>query len=540
MTLAPGARLGPYEVIAPLGSGGMGQVYLARDARLARDVALKVLLAEVTNDPARLKRFENEARSASALNHPNIVTIYDVGTSDSVSWIAMERVEGKTLRELLPAGALPVKRLLAIAVQIADGLATAHEAGIVHRDLKPENVMLTKDERVKILDFGLAKLAPMGSAGAGRAAVAGGDRDVPGSRSRDGRVHVARAGAGCGSRLPVGPVFARVGALRDGDGKRAFQGKSAVDTMAAIINQEPEPIEKLDPRVPGPAALDRRAVPGEGAGSPLRIDAGPGARSEVRPRSSVGRCPASSAISPRAPRSAFRVCSPAAAGARRSVGIAGLRLEARRQTGRFPTSSASRLAAGGVVVRPVRARRPDDRVRRLLERGTDPRSSRRGRTGASRHRLELPDADVVSVSSLGEMALSLGRVYDGSRDWVGTLARVPLTGGAPREMIRRSRGRRLVVRTERAWPSSEAASKESTALEYPIGKVLYETEDWIAECPVRIVAGRGSHRLLGLARSEAKVTVETVDLDGKHRVLSGPLEARRRAWPGRRTAGKSG
>ena len=111
MTLAPGARVGPYDVLSPLGSGGMGDVYLARDTRLEREVALKVLLAEVTNDPARLKRFENEARSASALNHPNIVTIYDVGTSDSVSWIAMERVEGKTLRDLLPAGSLPCMQL---------------------------------------------------------------------------------------------------------------------------------------------------------------------------------------------------------------------------------------------------------------------------------------------------------------------------------------------------------------------------------------------------------------------------------------------
>src|SRR5262249_5257675 len=134
-----GMRLGPYEVLAPLGSGGMGEVYRARDARLQREAAIKVLAPAVAADSERLRRFEKEARSASALNHPNIVTIYDIGQSEGISFIAMELVNGQTLREPLSHGALPTKRLLAIAAQVADGLAKAHEAGIVHRDLKPEN-----------------------------------------------------------------------------------------------------------------------------------------------------------------------------------------------------------------------------------------------------------------------------------------------------------------------------------------------------------------------------------------------------------------
>src|SRR5262244_4410720 len=158
MPITTGNRFGPYQVVAPLGAGGMGEVWRARDERLGREVAVKVLPDEVAADAGRLKRFEKEARAASALNHPNIVTIYDIGSTDSVSWIAMERVEGKTLRELLFAGPMPTKHLLAVAAQIADGLATAHQAGIVHRDLKPENVMVTKERRGKILDFGLAKL----------------------------------------------------------------------------------------------------------------------------------------------------------------------------------------------------------------------------------------------------------------------------------------------------------------------------------------------------------------------------------------------
>ncbi|HEY7863712.1 MAG TPA: protein kinase, partial [Thermoanaerobaculia bacterium] len=154
MSLPIGTKLGPYEVLSPLGAGGMGEVYRARDSRLGRDVAIKVLPAEMSADRDRLARFEQEARAASALNHPGIVTIYDIGRADSVPYIAMELVSGKTLRELLTEGALPPRRALAIAASAADALARAHEAGIVHRDLKPENVMVGRDGFVKILDFG--------------------------------------------------------------------------------------------------------------------------------------------------------------------------------------------------------------------------------------------------------------------------------------------------------------------------------------------------------------------------------------------------
>ena len=159
MSLSPGSRLGSYEIVAPLGAGGMGEVYRARDARLGREVAIKVLPSAVASDPDRRQRFEQEARSASALNHPNILTIYDIGEVDGTVYIAMELIEGRTLRELVAsAEPLPSKRLLDLAVQIGDGLAKAHSAGIVHRDLKPENVMVSKDGFAKILDFGLAKL----------------------------------------------------------------------------------------------------------------------------------------------------------------------------------------------------------------------------------------------------------------------------------------------------------------------------------------------------------------------------------------------
>ncbi|MDQ2977705.1 MAG: serine/threonine protein kinase, partial [Acidobacteriota bacterium] len=151
-------------MVSPLGAGGMGEVYRARDGRLGRDVALKVLPTEVAQDAQRRSRFEQEARAASALAHPNIIAVYDVGESDSSVWIAMELVEGRTVRELLASGPLTARRTLEVGTQVAEGLAAAHAAGIVHRDLKPENLILSKDGYVKILDFGLAKLAERGLA----------------------------------------------------------------------------------------------------------------------------------------------------------------------------------------------------------------------------------------------------------------------------------------------------------------------------------------------------------------------------------------
>ena len=168
MPLGSGGRLGPYEVLGPLGSGGMGEVYLARDTRLGRDVALKVLPAETSQDPDRLARFEREARAVAALNHPNIVTLHAIEEIDGRRVIVMERVTGSPLLALLQPEGLPLARVLELATPIADALSAAHEKGVVHRDLKPANVMLSDDGRVKVLDFGLAKwVGPAAGATAG-------------------------------------------------------------------------------------------------------------------------------------------------------------------------------------------------------------------------------------------------------------------------------------------------------------------------------------------------------------------------------------
>ena len=158
MRLSPGTRLGPYEVVAPLGAGGMGEVYRARDPRLGRDVAVKVVVSGAESDPERLRRFEDEARAAGALNHPNVLAVFDTGRHEGAPYVVFELLEGETLRQRLDRGPLSSRKVIEIGGQVCQGLAAAHGRGIVHRDLKPENLFLTRDGLVKILDFGLAKL----------------------------------------------------------------------------------------------------------------------------------------------------------------------------------------------------------------------------------------------------------------------------------------------------------------------------------------------------------------------------------------------
>jgi serine/threonine protein kinase/Tfp pilus assembly protein PilF len=252
MTLSAGTRLGPYEILSPLGAGGMGEVYRARDTRLGREVAVKVLPAALASDPERLKRFEREARSASSLNHPNIVTIYDIGSADSVSYIAMEVVNGESLRAVLAEGALPVRRLLLIGTQVADGLAKAHAAGIVHRDLKPENVMVTEDGLVKILDFGLAKLTqPDTSGGMTQAPTVSGATEEGIILGTVGYMSPEQATGKSvdyrSDQFSFGSILYEMAT-----GQRAFHRPSAPQTLAAIIQEEPEPIATLNPKIPVP------------------------------------------------------------------------------------------------------------------------------------------------------------------------------------------------------------------------------------------------------------------------------------------------
>ena len=240
-----------YVIRSLLGSGGMGEVYLAHDTKLDRDVALKLLPAELASDAERLRRFELEARSASALNHPAIVAIYDLGQAESQPYISMELVEGQTLRQILQAGPMPPRRALQVAAPIADGLAKAHEAGIVHRDLKPENLMVSHDGFAKILDFGLAKL--VGDADA-RAAL----QTMTEKGTRPGSV-MGTVGYMSPEQASGGTADNRSDQFSFGlvlyemlTGRRAFSRPTAVETLSAIIRDDPPPVGQLNPSVPAP------------------------------------------------------------------------------------------------------------------------------------------------------------------------------------------------------------------------------------------------------------------------------------------------
>jgi hypothetical protein len=245
VTLQAGTRLGPFEILLPLGSGGMGEVYRARDSRLGREVALKVLPARFLSDREGLLRFAQEARSASALNHPNIVTIFEIGHADSSPFFAMELIEGIRLRDLVDAGPLAVRRALDLSIQIADGLAKAHEAGIAHRDLKPENIMVTRDGFVKILDFGLAKLysaLPAAGEPLTQTGVIMGTPEYMSPEQAAGRAVDFRS-----DQFSLGLILYEMLTRR-----RVFLRPTAVQTLSAVIQEDPEPLETANPRVPPP------------------------------------------------------------------------------------------------------------------------------------------------------------------------------------------------------------------------------------------------------------------------------------------------
>src|SRR5215467_13337266 len=250
MPLVPGTKLGPYEIQSPLGAGGMGEVYRARDTRLERTVAIKILPEQLSKDPVRKQRFEREAKTISSLNHPNICTLHDIGSQDGTDYLVMECVEGETLAKRLDKGPLPLEQLLKYGAQIADALDKAHHAGIVHRDLKPGNIMLTATG-AKLLDFGLAKPAAAFVSGATLTAA------LP-------TTPVTQEGTVVGTFQYMSPeqiegkevdgrsdIFSLGAVLYEMlTGKRAFDGKSQLNVASAILEGEPAPISSVKPMTP--------------------------------------------------------------------------------------------------------------------------------------------------------------------------------------------------------------------------------------------------------------------------------------------------
>ncbi len=520
--LSAGTRLGPYEIQSPLGAGGMGEVYRARDARLSRSVALKVLPGDISADRSRLERFEKEARAASSLNHPNIVTIYDIGTADSVAYIAMELVEGRTLRDLLQAGPVPLRRFFSLTAQIADGMAKAHAAGIVHRDLKPENLMVTKDGFVKILDFGLAKLLPSGFEDSGGTELPTETRGTePGTVL--GTIGYMSPEQASGRPLDFHSDQFSLGAIlyEMAAGKRAFQEATPVQTLSAIIAEEPEPLSSAAPKLPANLIwIVERCLakdPDDRYGSTKDLARDLAAlRDHASGISSVGPEAA-------APGRRLRVSRPAlAAGVLASVLVAALtflggrRIQARHDRETPPPAPQALTFRRGFL---TGARFAPDGQTIVYSAAWDGKPSEifTTRVGSSESRpLGIFPAGILAISSAGEMAISLGC----ENRWdpcFGTLARVPLAGGTPREVLEN------VASADWSPDGKELAAIHAVGgrdrLEYPIGKVLYTTEGFLSS--VRVSPGGD---LIGFfdhpTRDSTRGVVCLVDKQGRKSVLT--------------------
>jgi Tol biopolymer transport system component/predicted Ser/Thr protein kinase len=527
MALSPGTRLGPYEILAPLGAGGMGEVYRARDAKLGRDVAIKVLPAERAADPERRRRFEQEARSASALNHPNILTIYDIGSSGETTYIAMELVEGRTLRELVAAEPIPTRKLLDLAAQIAEGLAKAHAAGIVHRDLKPENLMVSRDGYVKILDFGLAKLVEPIAQEASVMQTAVGSPTEPGTVMGTAGYMSPEQAAGRpldfrSDQFSFGSILYEMAT-----GERAFQRKTGAETLVAIMREDPQPIVQSNPKAPAPLRWiverclmkdpeDRYASTKDLARDLASV------RDHLSETSSVGATGGIEPVRPRRSRWMVPAAAALAAGlalgffARGAVG-GGKETAPKFQqlTYQRGTILSARFAPDGQTV--AYGASWDGRPLELFSARLDSTESRS---------LGLPAADVLSISSTGEMAISLGRHYLAGYESTGTLARVSLGGGAPRPILENVQ--------DADWaPDGKSLAVAHHAggllrLEYPVGKAIYTTAGWVSN--VRVSPdGRLVAFIDHPERGDNNGRVKVVDAGGKVR-MEGPYANLGIAW----------
>lgn len=478
MSVVPGTRLGPYEILAPLGAGGMGEVYRARDGRIGRDVAVKVLPGGVAANADDLRRLQDEARAAGQLAHPNVLAIYDVGVDGSAPYVVSELLEGETLRQSLRSGPLPARKAIDHARQIARGLAAAHEKGIVHRDLKPENVFVTNDGILKILDFGLAKTtrpaaAPLGDlanlptqpipsdAGGGGTAPYMSPEQVR-ARDVDGRSDIFSLGAILYEMLA---------------GRRAFAGESGADALSAILREDPPGFASLGRAVPeGLERIVRRCLekkPEERFQS---------ARDLSFALEAVASSPTLSTARWPVPRRRRRLARAAALVAL-AAAAAALAWIAGRRAGRSETASYRQLTFRRGSILSARFVPGSSRV--VYGAAWDGEPFRAfavepGRPESSP--LALPPADVVAVSRQSDLLLVLKRSFAFGWISLGTLARAPLGGGAPRELFEGAQegdffpdGERLAVLLR---------ARGGHRLEAPAGRVLHETTGWISHVRV--------------------------------------------------------
>lgn len=515
MALATGTKLGPYELSSTLGAGGMGEVYRARDPRLNRDVAVKLLPASFSSDRQRLQRFEQEARAAAALNHPNILALYDIGTQDGCPYIVSELLEGETLRERLRSGPLSLRKAIDYARQIATGLAAAHDKGIVHRDLKPDNIFITRDGRAKLLDFGLAKLLP----------------SAPGFSDTDTRTNQSDVGTVLGTVGYMSPEQVRGGS---GDarsdlfafgavlyemisGKRAFQGETPADTMSAILHSEPPELVESNRLVsPAMERIVRHCLEKAPA---QRFQSAHDAAFDLETLTNVSGATAAtrakmSTLRRRVMAGVIAVALLAGLGAfllGRYRPVAPQSARFHRITYERGSIISARFSADGHSV--IYAAAWDGKPSHLF---STPANSPEPRA------VDLENAHLFAVSRSGEAALGLGgRVANHLQVIGATLARSPLGGGAPRPLAQD-------VWSADWGPDGSLAVARTvggrTRLEYPVGKVLYETSGWISYVRFSPSGDRIAfldHRYW----PDDRGWVTVVDLAGNKQTLSGEWES---------------
>ncbi|MGD0215370.1 MAG: protein kinase [Terriglobales bacterium] len=482
MNLTSGTKLGPYEIVSLLGAGGMGEVYRARDSRLRRDVAIKVLPQALSLDADRMRRFEQEALATATLNHPNILAVFDIGTSDGSPYVVSELLEGETLRERLRSGSIATRKALDYALQIAHGLAAAHEKGIIHRDLKPENLFLTKDGRVKILDFGLAKLT----------------QADPGSSSHTSMPTVTHGGTEAGLVMgtagymspeqvrgltldPRSDIFSFGAILYEMlSGKRAFHRDTPADTMSAILKEEPPELNETNRNV-SPAlerivqhCLEKNPESRFHSASDIAFDlehlsglSGSAARAAV-------------AVDSRNVQSRRRLFIGIAAGLVLACGAYGLGWWHGQASGHAPLAEYQQITFrtgsignarftpdGGIVY----SASWDGGENQLYMSRTDDPGARE---------LGIKDAELLAISKGGEMAIRLNTVYYGGYARSGTLARVPLSGGTPREVLDNVQDADWSANGDSMAIVRYVPENNHWRLEYPIGKVLIDTINWMS------------------------------------------------------------
>jgi len=475
MALTPGTKLGPYEIQSPLGAGGMGEVYRARDLRLGRAIAIKVLPESLATDRERLRRFEREAKAVAALNHPNIVSVHDIGEQGGIHYIVTELLDGQTLREKLDQGPISSKRAIDYALQIAQGLAAAHEKGVVHRDLKPANLFVNADGRVKILDFGLAKQnLPAAQADSdGVTLPPDATPTMPGmAMGTAGYMSPEQVrGEGVDHRTDIFSFGAVLYEMLCG--RRAFQQSTAVETMTAILREDPPEFAATETPIPaGVERIVRRCL----EKSPeQRFQSVKDLAFALDALSGSSQTTASqAAIAP--PRS--KLWPVAAAAAVIALTIAAYFAGARGggETARFERVTFQRGYIKG-------ARFAPDGHSVIYSAAWEGRPYEvfTARIGSHNARsLELKNALVVGISTAGDLALltNVRRIRSTSWIHVGTLARAPANGGTPREIL------------EAVWDADISRDGKEFAvvrkpsgpqqLEYPIGKVLFKTNGYIS------------------------------------------------------------